>query len=455
MYDAIISLLNRIRKVNEDINSKQDAIVNNVASNTQAVQKQTAYFYDYAVRRAGGRLLANVDFTINKELFPVDEFDLKYCLLIGDYESYEIVKWEELGLPRPPFTGSPYVLKVRLAPGGTVYVLFPLPSEPAVPYASYITAYAENYEIDVNQYIAIDADPSNIRNNWIQDWKQLPDTWARVCNCWALEINWALTSHCYKMTNPNTNPVDVYIAGCLASQLSFLLKGWSILYGYIDGYEFTVSNTTLSQTLRIFLPQSIGQIYLMQTDGKIRGDGTNPFTVTHYLNNKLLLEKSQTANVDVLWAKQFKVSNIYTKTSRFESLLIKVTMNTAGTGVMSRFTYILFGSALEPEIPDYLEGTALADQYTTLYDFTNTCDYHIREIHELELSTDASVTEAYAEVHDAKTGWKKITPSLGPSETYKIQNLKLRAVGLRIYSAGGTTAYKCRTILSDSFLIWE
>jgi len=455
MSDIILSLLNRLRILNQQINEKQDTIINKLDINTQAIGRQTAYFYDYAVRRVGGRLLGNIDFTINKELFPVDEFDLKYCLVMGDYEKYEIVKWEEIGLPHPPFTGSPYVLKVRVKANSTAYVLFPLPSEPAVPYASYITAYADTYEVNVNQYIAINTDPNNIRNNWIRDWKQLPNTWARCCNNWALEINWALTSHCYKITNPNPNPVDVYIAGCLASQLSFLLKGWSILFGYIDGYEFEVNNETLTHSFRLFLPQSIGQIYLMQTDGKIKGDGTNPFTVKHYLNGKLLVEQSQTATTERWWLKQFKVSNIYTRASRFESLLVKVVMDTVGTGVMTRLTYILFGSALEPEIPDYLEGTATADQYTPIYDFTNTCDYHIREIHEMELTTDANVTEAFVEIHDARTGWKKITPSLGANQTYKIQNLRCRAVGLRIYSAGGNTTYKCRTILSDSFLIWE
>ncbi|RLC73339.1 MAG: hypothetical protein DRI26_01075 [Chloroflexi bacterium] len=455
MSALLSGLIDNIRRLCHKHLPKLDSIDTKLTTNTEAIGKQTAYFYDYAVRRVGGRLLGNIDFTINKENFPVTEFDLKYCLVMGDYETYEIVKWEEIGLPKPPFTGSPYVLRVRVKANSTAYVLFPLPSEPAVPYASYITAYAQDYEVNVNQYIAINTDPENIRNNWLRDWKQLPNTWARCCNNWALEINWALTSHCYKITNPNPNPVDVYIAGCLASQLSFLLKGWSILYGYIDGYEFEVNNETLTQTLRLFLPQSIGEVYLMQTDGKIRGDGTNPFTVKHYLNGKLLVERSQTGTTDVWWFKQFKVSNIYTRASRFESLLVKVVMDTLGVGVISRFTYILFGSALEPEIPDYLEGTVSADTTETLYDYTNNCDGHIREIHELELVTDANVTQAYAEVHDAKTGWKRITPILGANETYTIKNFKMRSVGLRIVSQGGSTSYKCRTVLTDAFLIWE
>ena len=462
---ALSTLLNSIRgtdnrtltdiyNIGSSIDAKQDTIVSKLDTNTQAIGKQTAYFYDYAVRRVGGRLLANVDFTINKELFPIDEFDLGYCLVNGDYEYYEIIKWEEIGLPKPPFTGSPYVLKVRVKANSNAYVMFPLPSEPAVPYAVYCTAYADTYEVKADQYIAIDTNPEDRRNYFARPWRQLPNTWARVCNNWSLEINWSLTSFCYKIINENANPVDVYIAGCLASQLSFLLKGWSILWGYIDGYEFDVNNETVNSILRLFLPQSIGQIYLMMHDAKLKGDGTNPLTMSVYLNDKLLHEASQTSTTYLFTSKRFKVSNIYTRTANFESLLVKVILSTSGSGALGRLTFILFGSALEPEIPDYKEGVVSAGTTETIYDYTNTCDYHLREIQELELVTDANVTEAYAEIHDALTGWKKITPSLTANQTYKINNLKMRAVGLRIISAGGSTTYRVRCVVSDSFLVW-
>jgi len=415
-----------------------------------SVVRLAGYQYDYMIRRSGGRLLAVVDFTVKKPDFPVDEFDLGYIKVEGDYLSYEIVSWQTEGLPQPESTGSPYVLKIVVKAGGTVYVRVPVKARYFMPFCSYITLYARDYDVYVLPYVTLGGLLTATRNKLPKRLRLPANKWGRFIVHWFMEAHHGCTEIIVEVYNPQSVDVAVYIGVITACEILAEVKGFCLLFGWEDVFELELSNETLTFTIDIMLSGAIRATAHMYVAYAIAGDGTNPLSISIKVHpaGVTIVTDSQTDTTYKYGDRPFKIYFAKRGVFGHPTMSFEVTLSTSGIGKLGKFIIVLFAFTDEYEYSKDVSTTVPAGQTVTLIDLSSDVKHIKGGSFRITAPSDGDVL-LLADTSEGEIVIKRVPA--GQTETFTIYG---RYTYIKVQNTGtSNTNVWGNVIISDSLLL--
>ncbi len=412
--------------------------------------KQMGFMYDYAVRKSGGRLLSTIDFTLKKPDYPVDEFDLLYVKVEGDYESYSIVSYADEGIPMPEGAGSPYVLKIVVPAGGTCYVRVPVKARYFIPFCAYITLYA-NADVYVLPFISLGGYYTTATRNKLPRNLRLPaNRWGRFIVHWFMEAHHGCSEVDILIYNPQTTSVNVYIGMISACELYPHSKGFMLIFGWEGEFELEVSDETLEFWVDFMVPTDIKPVIHMSVDIGIVGDGTNALTCEVYIHPSgiQLISTSNASTSPAYTGRQFKVYLNRLRVYGHPTFSIQTRLSTSGTGKLVKFIVVLYAFTDEYTYQKYVETTVGGGSTVTILDLGTDVKHICGGCLEVTAPSDGDVNI----IADTPEG--EITICKIPANTTKTVEIKGRYTYIKAANKGTSDAtVRGSIVISESLLL--
>ena len=425
-----------------------------VALSTRAseatVSKDTAINYDCMVRRACGGLLAVIDFVLNKtfENLAVDEFDLKYIKVEGT-SNYSIVKYADEGIPQPEGTGSPYVLKIVVPAGGTVYVRVPIKARYYTPFSAYITVYSKDYEVECSFYTVLGGILSGTRNKPPKNLKLPANTWCRYVVHWFMESHHGCAEIVAEIYNPQTVDVTVYVGVITAGEIHPFIKGHCIIIGWEGGFYIPLNAETFDWFINIMLPTNAGEVISMWTQVGIESlDGTT-VSADIYIHSggRLIASGSTTSSTTV--TKDFKVYCARHNNWDFDTFTLEFKVSASGSAKITSLQVVLRCFSKENSYMKYFEGTVGAGSSVTLVDYWNDVK-HVKGGKLIITAGAAGDVEVHGVTPEGDTVIYKV--KAGTTETVEIVG-RYHNIYLKNLDTSNSASYRGYLEISESILL--
>jgi len=397
-----------------------------------------------------GRLLLSNEWNASSLSKGPSETDLGLVRIAGTGFSYEIVRYDQEGLPAPPSTGSPYVFKITINPGYSVYVRFPLKARFYKPISAYIPIYTPSPSLTVDPYVDVGSlYMDQVRNKLPQPLKLSQSVWSRVIVHWYSEADRGTPEAVLVLTNNDSvSPATVYIASVTADEIEYGAVGPSVLAGWDENLSLDVSGS-LSFDLKLHIPPSPAESFDIRIGYALAGDGTNPtnLNIIDRDSGITLVNDSETSSTPVYREYIFSIFSRPSQPSASPSLSLGFDLSTSGTGRLTSLQIAILRFAPEHSFQQYVSGIVDASSSVTI---DHTPKAHIKGA-DLSLTAPA---DGAVEVYGGPTPLGESKLCYVPAGTARQCRISGRYRYIRIYNGSTTSTATYEGVLefSSSYL---
>jgi len=343
--------------------------------------------------------------------------------------------WQAEGLGAPFAARAPYIAKLLVRAGETIYIRVPA----FAPISGLISAFASVYlpsGIEFIHYFVAGGRLDVTRQKFPKRFAGI-DSWARVFASYISEAHWGGIELVIEIANTTTEDKYVYVAYIAVSLLNYhSMQGRPYIAYLVRHAELTLSAESIS--FSPFYHHVYGVIsnpYAHFDIGLgIAGDGVNPITATISITGVDLISISRVSDVyDTYW------SSPRVKTTMAE-YTIKLTFSTAGTG---KINFISVWA--RPASPFRWYNKRSSDSYTSdgdgatdtvvLLDY-RTSTKHVKKLSRIKATGDVNTTQLQLRIDD-QVVWDFLTD--GDTCDIPHENAKLVELLVNDPGAGTTT----------------
>ena len=371
-------------------------------------------------------LLFIIDFTR-----PYDSEYMKQ--FVSPVEAYQgLVDYEAEGLPQPYAAGAKQVAKIKVEPGQTIYLIFPLQVVHSYIVVSRATLYVPS-GVKFNHYYVLGGVLTDTRMEFPKDFEGVDD-WAKLVNTWFAEQHNGSVAYVIRIRNDTSETKYVYLAHVMAqlNRPDDVTEKFRRLYMTKNG-KVVLSNEEI--TFRIIIeyvfPVKHENVRYI-CDAVIAGDGTNALTFSVVINNVEVFSVSRTDTAAAWYACDF-----YTKLRKI-AFAIDLKFSTPGTGTI---TEVAFSACCVPPQARYTkrtsgsytsDGDGTADTVTIL-DYTEATK-HISRLMRVKATGDSNTKQLVLRV-DGNDVWD----FLNDGDTCTLELRDIKKVELVVNDPGGGT----------------